>query len=575
MNQPSQLQFGNYAVGRMLTAREVDYPDSDEHLIGILRSFNYEAVLITLARVNLLLQRTNDLINCERILRQNFCSRFLRGIIERRGLAGDMIFNRESSLHLLSKCATVSDRNSSRVPDTTVDAMHELLRCYLIVNGYDDMEPFDSKTNSMEEELKEFLAASIPTIEYAINSSPRRHIKHTLVQSKEFLVRLQTKASTFDVNDAFVQATGLTVQDYQNLVFSVYAVVRSFSQEEILNGKKFYFGTKTSETLKPLYDKFLQHTCISIDELTHRAETMSSLPREFRLWRKYPLVRLSENRLMCIDIGFLVDKLETGVFWIIRDQLEKEQIGTGEQLIGLRGQVFEDYAASIIERGINAQAPPWAESVFIRPRYVSRQREECTDIAICGNDILILVECKAPLLSAEAKFSRDPSAFYNGIKPSVIKGIEQLRDSIQNLGHTDKKKRRQFDGINISKIKKIYPVLVLPDRLFSFPGMNTFLNAEFQRLVRYNVLKKHLHDLCLTVLTITNLEDLEPYLCDKPFHAHLETWLQEFEKDEFFSFSQYLWSLRQNEARENSHVDNEFEQIISNMGEYFSSHNLN
>ena len=46
-----------------------------------------------------------------------------------------------------------------------------------------------------------------------------------------------------------------------------------------------------------------------------------------------------------------------------------------------------------------------------------------------------------------------------GLKNKIIegKGIEQLWNAIQTLGHTNKKKRRKVEGIDISQIKKIYP----------------------------------------------------------------------------------------------------------------------
>ena len=230
---------------------------------------------------------------------------------------------------------------------------------------------------------------------------------------------------------------------------------------------------------------------------------------------------------MCIDIGFLLEKLETGVFWIIRNQLEEERRGKGEEIIQLWGQVFEDYAASIIERGINAQTPSSMERYILRPKYAQRQQAECTDIAVCGNDTLILLECKAPLLSAQTKFSGNFLHLRKGLKNKIIegKGIEQLWNAIQSLGHTNKHKRREVEGIDISQVKKIYPVLVLPDRIFSIPLMNRFLDAEFQRLVKYKDLKDYLEVMPLTVLTIANLESLEPYFSDIPFHARLDQWI--------------------------------------------------
>ncbi len=572
INLQRQIQFGNFAVVRMLSATQVDYPDSEEHLMGILRSYNYEAILIALARINLLLQRTDDPFACERTLQNNFCSDVLRNEIERRRLTDHIIFHREATLRLLSESVRVADPNSNRLPDTTDEARHELTRCYLIANQRPDSESPDIGGDLTEPQRKELLAEMIANFEYAVNHSPWHYIKNTIVRSEDFLTRLQRISSTFDVNKTFYQATGLTLTDYQNLIFSVLLVTRSFTADEILKGTALFVGTKPSAILAPLYDELLQHTCITIDELVHRAETTPSLPNEFRLWRKYPLIKLRGDQIMCIDLVFLLDKLETGVFWIVRDYLEKEKYGKGEEIIGLRGRVFEDYAASMVERGINAQTPPKVETCIIRPKYTQKQQAECVDIAVCGDDTLILLECKAPFLSAETKFSREFSEFYKGIKPNVIKGTKQLSTAIQFLGHKDDEKRYKVEGIDISKVKKIYPVLLLPDRLFSLIFMNRFLNAEFQRFIKRNDLQKEIRIMPLTVLTIGDLEDLEPYLCDTPFHAHLNTWItQVFEHNESFPFNQYLRTLMADDMRQNTYMNRQHERIFADLQEYLSS----
>lgn len=572
INSHRQIQFGNFAVVRMLSATEVDYPDSKEHLMGILRSFNYEAILIALARINLLLQRTDAPFQCERTLQNNFCSDFLRNEIERRRLTDHIIFHREATLRLLSESVRVADPNSTRLPDVADEPRRELTRCYLIANVRPNSEFPDISGDLTEPQRKELLAEMIANFEYAVNHSPWHYIKKTIVRSEDYLTRLQRISTTFDVNRTFYQATGLTLTDYQNLIFSVFLVTRSFTAAEILEGKALFVGTKSSAILSALYDEMLQHTCITIDELVHRAETTPSLPNEFRLWRKYPLVKLKGNQIMCIDLVFLLDKLETGVFWIIRDYLENEKEGKGEEIIGLRGRVFEDYAASIVERGINAQTTSRLETCIIRPKYTQKQRAECVDIAVCGDDTLILLECKAPVLSAETKFSRDFSQFYKGIKTSVIKGTKQLWTAIQFLSHKDEEKRYKVKGIDISKVKKIYPILLLPDRLFSLIFMNRFLNSEFQRFIKRNDLKKEMRIMPLTVLTIEDLEDLEPYLCDTPLHAHLNTWItQVFEHNESLSFSQYLRALMADDMRLNSYMNLQHERIFADLKEYFIS----
>jgi hypothetical protein len=215
------------------------------------------------------------------------------------------------------------------------------------------------------------------------------------------------------------------------------------------------------------------------------------------------------------------------------------------------------------------------ERYIIQPEYTQKQQMECTDIAVCGRETLILLECKAPLLSAETKLSGDFCKFYNGIKHNAIRGIEQLWNAIQTLGHRNTEKRRKVEGIDIFTVKKIYPVLVLPDRIFSLPLMSWFLDSEFQCFKNRNNLEDHLKIMPLTVLTIEDLEFLEPYLSDTPFHVHLEKWIQIATRNRQYNgcpFIEYLCRFRDRGVRQNTYIDQEFSKIRANIEKYFSSH---
>ena len=136
MNQQDQLETGNMIIRKRLTADQLGYTVSEEELTRILRTFNYEKILITLARINLLLQRSEDSAADEQRLKEAFCSDVKLNTIDAvRKLSGSFIFERQSTLLLLYKSACVSDPCSARAPDILADARDELAECYLIANG--------------------------------------------------------------------------------------------------------------------------------------------------------------------------------------------------------------------------------------------------------------------------------------------------------------------------------------------------------------------------------------------------------------------------------------------------------
>lgn len=559
-------------ISPLISAEELGYTSSDEELSRILRSFNYENILVTLARINLLFYRSQDLPAAERILKEAFCSPVhLNAIDDFPNLRGRFIFNRYATLRLLTESARLSDVNSTRTLDK-VDAMNALAKCYLNANGlFDKPSPNSNSPLTTDESGKGFLPRLIPSLEYVMHSSPTPQVKRLLVRSEALLTRLQAKSSDFDVNEIFTRAIGLTLLDYQCLILGIFAFYWRFSPLEICRqdwtDKSLFFSPNTSQALTPLYNKFLGHVSISIDKLAAKAEETKSLPNEFRLWREYPLIEISENQFICVDVGFLVEKLQSGVFWILRQYLiGSKDAGKFEQLWG---DIFTDYAAAIMLRGISAQSLSRSETCMPNPKSNRKPETEFTDIVVYGSDTLILVECKASVLSAKAKFSGEFRNFRNGIAPNALKGIEQLANAIESLGTTGVK------GIDISKVRKIYPILVLSDHAFSSLGMNSFLDSEFQGKVRRSkTSQEHWEIMPLAVLTIADLEDLEPYLRDKPFYAHLDEWIALFREHSSESFTLYASSLLRRNFRENSFMDREFERVRRDVLEYFAKRGL-
>ena len=79
----------------------------------------------------------------------------------------------------------------------------------------------------------------------------------------------------------------------------------------------------------------------------------------------------------------------------------------------------------------------------------------------------------------------------------------------------------------------------------------------------------------LTVLTIEDLEFLEPYLCDTPFHAHLEKWrTQFFECNDLLPFQAYLSSLRSTKVYQDTYIDREVKKLSDDIKEYFAARSI-
>ena len=587
MRQQGLTRTGNIAVGTYITASDIGFPGSIEDLTKILNTLDSEKILIILAGINCIIQHSENLSQTNYALRQAFCSSIVLNQIDRKHPTGNFIFGRQPTLRLLTEVARLFNTHLKDNINLD-DPRNELARAYLIANGLSGEGKLNSQ-NDLEIEAedqaalrKDVLVDFIPLMEYRMRPLSSRSNGEFLVRTYELLCRLEKTDSNIDVNALFYQATGLTLRNYYHLIALIVVKYLNLSLEAISEGEESLFiDFKGSPDLKPLYDKLLPHACISVNTLAAETEKSTNLTNEFRLWRQHPLVTLSGNRIICVDIGFLLEKLQSGVFWIIRNQLEKCKRGDGQKIISLWGDVFEDYAASIIKRSINSQKPS-VERCILNPQYVGKGVNECTDITICSDNTLILLECKAPLLRAEVKFGGDFDKLRREFRTKLVgtkmvggrekpKGVGQLWHAIQTLGHTNRKERRKVEGIDITKVKKIYPVLILSDSVFGAPCINWFLNLEFQRFVKYNALMKHLKIMPLTILTPEHLEQLEPWLSNTPFYVHLDRWLEQFKWNDVRGFGEYAYSLHEHTSIKNRFMSQQLDRIMKEANEYFGS----
>ena len=568
MNQKNQITTGNLTFGHILSASMVGYQYSIDTLSQILRSFNLQEMLGTLARINLLLQVSEGFSEEEKFLKKTFCSDDLLNKIIHKGLVEGFMFTRQSCLRLLTESACSSDINSKRYLDK-IDAMNELATSYLIVNELITAEAARIRQDIEVNIRKDLLVGSIPTLEYAIHPNFMHRTVDLMVRSKEYSRILSKIPSNIDVKDVFYKATGLTIKEYQYLIFNIAAKYLLTTRQEILKNEGMVFNFESSPHITSLYDKLCPHVSISIDVLRRTAQKPTKLENEFRLWRQYPLVSLTKYKVICIDLGFLVDKLETGMFWIIRDELKKT--GESKMIFDLWGNVLERYTASIIKRVINNQKSP-KSSYIVSPKFQQKAEEECTDIAVCDKDSLILIECKASVLSAQVKLGGDFRDLREGLVKIIEEsGIRQLWEAIQKLVHTNIDERKTVEGIDISKVKRIYPVLLLSDNTFASLYMNWFFKSEFERLKKDKLLMKHLNIVPLTVLTIAELEQLEPYIKETPFQIHIDRWFAQFGNQDHLGFGAYLQFLEKNEYCPHEFMEEQFEQIKTDLQVYFTS----
>ena len=261
------------------------------------------------------------------------------------------------------------------------------------IDVYDDVEA-----------RKHLLVEYIQCFEYANKS---HNIPEKMVRSKKLLSLVQD--SKINIQTEFSKATGLTLKEYQYLIFHALANYLKLTPEDAGQSKGLFISPHPP-CLEDLYDKLLEHNCVSIDKLPNEIyDSFRSTPmNEFRVFRDKPLVKIGENAMMCVDFNFLIDKLESGIFWIIFNQLKESDQG---QLFSIWGDAFEKYIGSILERSVSnadgetEDSTEDSQRLITSPKYKDNPNHECTDFIIHTDETLVLMECKGGRLTADAKYN--------------------------------------------------------------------------------------------------------------------------------------------------------------------------
>ncbi len=295
MNMTNFIRTGNYNIGTIITASEVDYPDTIDNLEKSLCTFNYKVILGFLAYINRLLQLRENFFDTENLLRNAFCSPILLNEIDIRKVTGSCIFNRESTLRLLTEsslhCVLNSENNAN-----IVDLKNALARCFLIANEFimdKDVTPQQSLVDDSEEDQdelkKDLMIWGIQSLENKIDTFPSRSSGEIIVRSYELLSLLEETNSKIDVNNVFKHSTGLTLKEYFHLILILVGTYIFREPDAILKGEGLFIDPKSHSNLAPLYEKLLPHVCISIDDITDEIIKTNIKGNEFRLWRSFPL----------------------------------------------------------------------------------------------------------------------------------------------------------------------------------------------------------------------------------------------------------------------------------------------
>jgi len=342
--------------------------------------------------------------------------------------------------------------------------------------------------------------------------------------------------------DRFKSLTGLQLRRYLMLVYCIYAYyeVEAESLDRFINDpSRLNIGKETTfakmDVTQGEVEALLRLTAAGVEEYTPAARAAAAADAAlspyhgFAEFRSRPLAYTDDTKRFAtvIDMGFLIEKLSTGVYHTILASLEGGDEAQGQDrknfLRRYWGDVFEVYVNDLLGEALPPSAGRFFRSpVYDRPK--AKKGKQAFDAALDFGDALVVMEHKGKYLKLEAKYSERPEALTADLDERFGKGVRQLADNIEAIFNADESRRgefserdasgnvlRSFTGEDAKGVRVIYPVLVVQDFSLRLGFANRWLRNLFAAEVRKRSVNPNLIR-PLSLLTIEDVEKVLPYL---------------------------------------------------------------
>jgi hypothetical protein len=327
----------------------------------------------------------------------------------------------------------------------------------------------------------------------------------------------------------FQSSTGLTVEEYY---VCLGALITNFVNHRA--GPPI-FDSKTlgeSTLYRDAIQRYVALEAQAIEELRHRLwgqaskEKMSSdedaPPYSYRPLREKPILCSDSGRAIILDPVFYSETASAGpLFHLLSNEVSNSK---ANEIFSAFGYAFEDYACDILKRmfpDISGASPKRLSCEIDGTDQAGNEFE----IDACLNDVteLVLFEMKAVVIPEARILAEDHESYLQCLREKYSvsegspgdrknKGVGQLARIIKLLAS------REWLGQDgeFSRVRVVYPVLVVYDSLLDTPVHAHFLASEFEaylepedRFQSGELRKGGLRIAPLTVMTVDDLENLE------------------------------------------------------------------
>jgi len=318
-----------------------------------------------------------------------------------------------------------------------------------------------------------------------ITNPPAIHM--SIVRSDAIFGEILRKVgSQSNLRAAFERNTGMALEDYVDHVLGILTYYVTLDFHKLIDDPglaSIALKTFFAQSAEEIVLKFWRSELTTFEALRATLTEESELKphHDFMAFRKRPVLEVAPGVAIPLHLGFLQEKLETGLFWAVFNSLGTRQ--ERSDLFTDWGHLFEAYVSQVLDQRV--QGP--REKYFAFPTF-SDNGDEAFDGVICAEECWVVMEYKGGFLSATAKYAEDEGKFIDDLdrKFGAAKGagVEQLVRKVASIFAERPAARRSLNGLSAAGVRVVIPVLIVQDAFVSSELTSSYLVDAFETLKR-------------------------------------------------------------------------------------------
>jgi hypothetical protein len=319
---------------------------------------------------------------------------------------------------------------------------------------------------------------------------------------------------TLNVREAFEQSSGMTLEEYVDHILGLltYYITLDFRKLTEDPGLSYIAIRKIfAESRSALVERFWQRELVTMEGLQASLREPTGLKPhlDFIALRKKPFLEVAQDSAIALHLGFVQEKLESGLFWAIFNSLNTRE--EKYSMFTYWGHLFEQYVSQLFAKSLKGSS-----TNFVSFSQFCDNDEEAFDGVASDGKYLIVMEYKGGFLSAKAKYAEDEDEFVRDLDRKFGSGkgagLEQLVRKIAAVFAENPAKRRPIKGLDTSAVKVVVPVLVVQESFVSSEITASCLADSFGSLKRKERLDSSVVYTFPLVMDVSDVEFLRPFL---------------------------------------------------------------